>query len=392
MKAQLLLEESAKFYDDPSNGLASAARKVRGFEGGGRWMVRAMGVMRGKDVRCGDCSFAALGYVKYFSAGLAGLVVVAVSANIGLFWIGVVAGGLAFYMVEVQFAFVFPLAIDGDRRVWRQSATMISRVTTPAAMAVILPLAATMLFGGILGRGFVRSWSLGCLAVLIWYEEQRIAGRRVSVREERVGGGAVNLKLMWITDIHLGGAGGLDTAARVLRTAKEIRPDIIVIGGDMVETQKKIPLLGRLVKGLVRIAETHVLPGNHDRWVGLDAIEKSITGAGAKWHPHPGFVLSGKKARRLSAVSPGDLVFVHNPSCLNLIEVRWKVAFAGHLHGGQVVLWRRGGREYPGAFLSEWNGPLIDSSKGPVIVSRGVHDTLPIRWNCPREVVLCNLS
>ena len=40
-------------------------------------------------------------------------------------------------------------------------------------MGTVLPLAAVMLFGGLIGKGFVRSWCLGCLAVCIWYEELR---------------------------------------------------------------------------------------------------------------------------------------------------------------------------------------------------------------------------
>src|SRR5207244_13154886 len=40
-------------------------------------------------------------------------------------------------------------------------------------MKVVLPLAATMILGGFFGRGFIRSWCLGCLAILIWYERLR---------------------------------------------------------------------------------------------------------------------------------------------------------------------------------------------------------------------------
>ena len=43
-------------------------------------------------------------------------------------------------------------------------------------MATVMPLAAVMLAGGFLGRGFVRSWCLGCLAVCLWYEHLRLEG------------------------------------------------------------------------------------------------------------------------------------------------------------------------------------------------------------------------
>ena len=34
-------------------------------------------------------------------------------------------------------------------------------------------IALVMLFGGFAGRGFLRSWCIGCLAVVLWYERLR---------------------------------------------------------------------------------------------------------------------------------------------------------------------------------------------------------------------------
>ncbi|MEP6987616.1 MAG: hypothetical protein ABI970_18575, partial [Chloroflexota bacterium] len=38
-------------------------------------------------------------------------------------------------------------------------------------MLIVMHLALVMLFGGFLGKGFVRSWALGCLSVVLWYEQ-----------------------------------------------------------------------------------------------------------------------------------------------------------------------------------------------------------------------------
>ena len=75
-----------------------------------------------------------------------------------------------------------------------------------------------------------------------------------------------------------------------------------------------------------------------------------------------------------------------NPNCLI------RLTLAGHLHGGQVVLFERKGRLYPGACFSRWNGLRFEDEGATMWVSRGVADTLPLRWNCPREVLLCELS
>jgi hypothetical protein len=44
---------------------------------------------------------------------------------------------------------------------------------TVAVMIIVIQLAAVMIFGGFVGHGFVRSWALGCLAVVLWYEYLR---------------------------------------------------------------------------------------------------------------------------------------------------------------------------------------------------------------------------
>ena len=49
--------------------------------------------------------------------------------------------------------------------------TAMGRGTT---LIFTLPVAGVMLFGGFAGRGFVRCWCLGCLAVCLWYEGLRL--------------------------------------------------------------------------------------------------------------------------------------------------------------------------------------------------------------------------
>jgi predicted MPP superfamily phosphohydrolase len=67
------------------------------------------------------------------------------------------------------------------------------------------------------------------------------------------------------------------------------------------------------------------------------------------------------------------------------------VVLAGHLHGGQLVLFESGGRLYPYAWIDRWNGLRFDLPGTTLVVSRGVADALPLRVRCPREVVLCEL-
>ena len=67
------------------------------------------------------------------------------------------------------------------------------------------------------------------------------------------------------------------------------------------------------------------------------------------------------------------------------------LTLSGHLHGGQFVFYEHGGRLYPGAFAYRWNGLRFQENGSTLLVSRGVRDTLPFRWNCPREVIAVDL-
>ncbi len=119
--------------------------------------------------------FNTLGIIKYGLASFAALVCLAAAAwfRQPLLAILVVP---AFYAVEAQFVFLFPLALDETPQLLRQSRQWtVHSGGTFAVMGTVLPLAVVMLFGGFAGRGFVRSWCLGCLAVCIWYEELRKA-------------------------------------------------------------------------------------------------------------------------------------------------------------------------------------------------------------------------
>jgi hypothetical protein len=92
-------------------------------------------------------------------------------------WYPLVVGVvLVFYIVESQMVFLFPLALDGYTDPFRESRHYTSLAGgTFQVTATVIPLAVVMLFGGFAGRGFVRCWALGCLAVVLWYEDLRQA-------------------------------------------------------------------------------------------------------------------------------------------------------------------------------------------------------------------------
>jgi predicted MPP superfamily phosphohydrolase len=62
---------------------------------------------------------------------------------------------------------------------------------------------------------------------------------------------------------------------------------------------------------------------------------------------------------------------------------------AGHLHGCQLVAFQYRDRLFPGAMFYPYCYMRYRRGSTQLVVSRGVSDRVPIRWRCPREVVLC---
>ena len=176
-QACALLRRAREVFDDSACPLEAASRDAWRvvFASGGEWMLLALGHLRGQLLPVPTRNLNALGAVKYGLACGAALLVAAAAA-LPRAWPLVVLCVPAFYAVEAQMVFLFPLTLDGAARPFRQSRRWTVRAGgTLAVMAVVLPVAAFMLFGGFARQGFVRSWCLGCLAVCIWYEDQRKA-------------------------------------------------------------------------------------------------------------------------------------------------------------------------------------------------------------------------
>jgi hypothetical protein len=174
--SQDLLSRARLIYDDPDLPFARLAEREgwrSGFISGADWMWLAMAHVRGMEIPRTNAPFQRLGTIKYGLCSLVALIYLLLVWR--LHWYPLIVGVIfVFYAVEAQMVFLFPLAIDGHQDLFQESRRwMLKAGGTVRVTTTVLPIAVVMLFGGFAGQGFVRSWALGCLAVVLWYEDLR---------------------------------------------------------------------------------------------------------------------------------------------------------------------------------------------------------------------------
>jgi uncharacterized protein len=235
-----------------------------------------------------------------------------------------------------------------------------------------------------------------------WFGRELEIGLRgaLHVREERLSPRQDAYRLLYVSDIHLrrGRSDGL--SAQVCDSVTRSNPDVVLLGGDLVDHRSELSKLSELVRKIQDVAKVLAIGGNHDRRIGLDHVRAAVEQGGGQWidddsarltHRGRLLVISGHRA-----AVPADghirVLCAHNPRIWKRSRhAGYDLVLAGHLHGCQVVAGEYRGRLFPGALFYPYCFLTDRCGSTRLVVSRGVSDLVPIRWNCPREVVLCHI-
>jgi uncharacterized protein len=224
--------------------------------------------------------------------------------------------------------------------------------------------------------------------------------RPLEVREEILSGHVRSCRLAYVSDIHLRRGRSRLISDQVADALERARPDVILLGGDLVDQASELGELRQLIFRICGIAPVFAIPGNHDRVVGAELVREAVQAAGACWiqdrtiefkHGERIFAISGPGGKA-SSTAHVNVLCAHNPSIWRSArDTGFDLVLAGHLHGCQGVLFEAGGRLYPGAIFYRYNCIRQSCNHSRLVVSRGCSDLIPIRWGCPREIVLCIL-
>jgi predicted MPP superfamily phosphohydrolase len=132
----------------------------------------------------------------------------------------------------------------------------------------------------------------------------------------------------------------------------------------------------------------------------LSHVREAVVHGGGEWiHDRTAGVTHGRRVIGVSG--PGAALSVdadvrvlcgHDPRIWKRSrECAYDLVLAGHLHGCQLVACEHRDRLFPGAIFYPYCFLSHQSGSTRLVVSRGVSDLVPIRWRCPREVVLCHV-
>ncbi len=174
-----------------------------------------------------------------------------------------------------------------------------------------------------------------------------------------------SLRVVQLSDLHLQ---TLDAhALAVVRHVQALRPDLVVLSGDMVDRSEALPVLAAFLHALGPV-RTVAVPGNWEHWsevdfVALQTLFQARPDGRLLLNERWSFKHGGRTVEviglddftaghpDLQLLSPGQgvsmsLLVQHSPGFFDKTEVRQrmqKVRFdmclSGHTHGGQIAFW-----------------------------------------------------
>lgn len=214
-------------------------------------------------------------------------------------------------------------------------------------------------------------------------------------------GGRESFRMLHLSDLHI--KYSTRRLAWLLQLAERGRPDLVVMTGDYFD----LPAGARHVRNFLLALAPRVpivfITGNHDHWYGaqvaalLQGIERCVCIDGTTYTVRSprGFCYRfhawSQRAQAQRGANVVNIGLVHNPAVVAGAELfGLDMILAGHLHGGQFVAFKspRTTHHYPGRLFYRYCSDRVALTPAcTLIVSRGLGDTLPLRFNCPHEAI-----
>ena len=208
---------------------------------------------------------------------------------------------------------------------------------------------------------------LSAIGVAGYFGSRRLVVKRIEVEHARVPDEFDGLRIVHLTDLHVGPHTSRSFLARVAAEVERLKPDLIAFTGDQVDdyaadTDHFVRAFGHLRAPLGVFA----IPGNHDVYAGWDSVESRLRNAGLQVLVNEGTSFTRGAATlwvggtgdpaasrfdgtgpapdvgKTMASAPSDafrLVLAHNPALWKgLAKHDAHLTLSGHTHYGQLAI------------------------------------------------------
>jgi predicted MPP superfamily phosphohydrolase len=186
-------------------------------------------------------------------------------------------------------------------------------------------------------------------------EARRIQVEEINITTPKLASGRVTIAQ--ISDLHLGIMLGDDFLDRVIGKLREIKPDIIVATGDIVDGQgDDLEALARHFHSYTPPLGAYAVTGNHEYYAGLENSLSFLRNAGFSVlrgeSAKPGGIVlvgvddttalsSGQQARldtskALASVTANDFIVLLKHQPVVGSQTPFDLQLSGHIHGGQI--------------------------------------------------------
>jgi uncharacterized protein len=218
------------------------------------------------------------------------------------------------------------------------------------------------------------------------------------------------LRIGQLSDLHLGHAHTARNARWAVAELLRERPELIVITGDLVSSADAIADLPDVLRPLQAPLGIFAVPGNHDHWEGLPAIEQLLQPLGIEFLVNKQRLLewrgshfclaglddlwNGSPDYTAALAEVADIFTIllsHAPdSAAEAAHYGVDVQLSGHTHGGHICLPLLGPFSLPKYGIKHAAGhEYVDAMQ--LYVSRGLGG-MPLRFGCPPELTILTLA
>lgn len=244
---------------------------------------------------------------------------------------------------------------------------------------------------------------LALLVLWFFWQQNSLKVQMVDVTSAELPAAFDGLRIVHLSDNH--GKEFGENNETLLQKVAELEPDLIALTGDLIDQESQLAMIPTLAKGLVAIAPTYYVTGNHEWAVRcVPELKQLLTDCGVRvlTNEHEIWELNGATLAIAGADDPngpadqktGDelrgeidadytILLSHRNTVFEYTGWGYDLVLCGHGHGGifRIPLLNKGLLSTDRTFFPEFDGGLYEFADGGFCFeSRGLgSNTVPIQ-------------